>query len=110
MSEPAKLWAEGFNKQDSFRQIKILHNLYEHAESLTLKLQIVTLLEEKVQSYLQALWKAETQVKEQLGIIEKVKSLTCHSQSEHGLYCGLPKNHSFNPLTTRHQAGNVFWD
>lgn len=110
MSEPAKLWAEGFNKQDPFTQIQTLNNLYVTSISLTLKLQILSLITERVQGYQEFLFREEKKLKQELGITEKVNSLTCHSQSKHGLYCGLPKNHLLNPLTTRHQAGNVFWD
>lgn len=109
-TDPAKQWAKGFDTLKVFDQIVVLHNLFVTALSFELKLQLLNLLNERVLQYYESLSSEELKIKQQLGIATKVQVLTCRNKDEKtNLLCGLPKNHTQNPLTTRHQNGNVYW-
>lgn len=73
---PAKQWAKGFDTLKLFDQIVTLHNLYTTVLNLELKLQILSLLNERNLQYYETLQVEERQLREQLGIGEKVKALT----------------------------------
>jgi|SRR5882757_4854296 len=107
----AKLWAERFSKEDLFSQITTLHSLYYTVSSVELKLSINKLFVERVVQFMEVLYKEGNKLEIEFGIEHNIRALTCSlPNKEKTLTCGLPKNHLLNPLTIRHQAGNVFWD
>ena len=88
----------------------ILHNLYTTATDLELELQILNLLNERVLNYYEGLQVEEKKIKEQLGVVEKVKALTCGATSPDGKHrCGLPASHITKRPVQQHQSVNIHW-
>lgn len=110
IKKPAEEWAKGFDTLKLFDQMVVLHNLYITALNLELKLQLLNLLNERNLQYYESLQVEERQIKEQLGMVEKIKYLCCGAKSPDGKYtCGLPASHTTKQPVTQHQSVNVHW-
>jgi phosphatidate phosphatase PAH1 len=106
----AKNWATSFDKLELFEQIRTLHQMYHDSLHAEIRIQILNLLQERVQNYQERLNIEETKLQQQLNIQTKVKILTCtETHPSMGIKCHLPITHINKPCPSQHKNGNVYW-